>query len=48
MGVIPDGLELAALEEHLLICGGCVDRAEAMENDVDAIQAGIIRERFDL
>jgi len=26
--MIPDGPELAGLEEHLLSCGVCVDRAE--------------------
>jgi hypothetical protein len=46
--MIPDGPELAALEEHLLIYRECVDRAEETQDYVDAIQAGIIRGRFDL
>jgi hypothetical protein len=48
LGLIPDGPELAELEEHLLRCGECVDQAEGTENYVDAIQAGIIRGNFDL
>ena len=48
LGMIQDGPELAALEEHLLICEECVDRAEETQDYVDAIQAGIIRGRFDL
>jgi hypothetical protein len=48
LGMIPDGPELAGLEEHLLTCGECVDRAEETQDYVDAIRAGIIRGRFDL
>ena len=46
LGMIPDGQELAALEEHLLICGECVDRAEEAQDHVDNIRAGIIRGNF--
>jgi hypothetical protein len=28
MGTVKDEAELAALEEHLLVCGPCIDRAE--------------------
>jgi hypothetical protein len=42
LAMIPDGPELAALKEHLLICGECVDRAEETQNYVDEIQAGLI------
>ena len=48
LGMIPDGPELAALEEHLLLCGECLDRAEDTQDYVDAIRAGIIRGGFDL
>jgi hypothetical protein len=34
-----DEAELAALEEHLLWCGTCVDRAEATARYVDAVRA---------
>jgi hypothetical protein len=43
LGMIPDGPELAALEEHLLICGECVDRAEEVQDYVDAIRAAAIQ-----
>jgi hypothetical protein len=43
LGMIPDGPELDALEEHLLVCGECVDRAEETANYVDAMRAGIVR-----
>jgi hypothetical protein len=47
LGMTPDGPELVALEEHLLICGECVDRAQETQDYVDAIQAGIIQGSFD-
>ena len=47
LGMIPEGPELDALEEHLLICGECVDRAEESEAYVDSIRAGIIKGNFD-
>jgi hypothetical protein len=40
LGMIPDGPELAALEEHLLICGECVDRAEETQDYMDSIEVG--------
>jgi hypothetical protein len=39
LGMVKDQAELAALEEHLLWCGACVDRAEATARYVDAIRA---------
>jgi len=48
LDMIPDGPELAAFEEHLLICGECVDRAEETQDYVDGIRAGLIRGPFDL
>jgi hypothetical protein len=48
LGMIHDGPELAALEEHLLICGECVDRAEETQDYIDAIQAGVILGSLDL
>jgi hypothetical protein len=47
LGMIPDGPELAALEEHLLICGECVDRAEEAAHYVDMIRAWIIERNWD-
>ena len=39
LGMVKDEAELAALEEHLLSCGACVDRAEAAAQYVDAVRA---------
>jgi hypothetical protein len=39
LGMVKDEGELAALEEHLLWCGVCVDRAEATQRYVDAVRA---------
>ena len=39
LGMVKDEAELAALEEHLLRCGVCVDRAEATARYVDAVRA---------
>jgi hypothetical protein len=47
LGMIPDGPELAALEEHLLKCGECVDRAEETAHYVDMIRAWIIEGNWD-
>ena len=48
LGMIPSGPELAVLEEHLLVCAECVERAEASDFYIDAIRAAIIRGNFDL
>jgi hypothetical protein len=39
LGMVKDEAELAALEEHLLWCGVCVDEAEAAARYVDEIRA---------
>jgi hypothetical protein len=39
LGMVKDEAELAVLEEHLLWCGACVDRAEATARYVDAVRA---------
>ena len=39
LGMVKDEAELAALEEHLLWCGGCVDRVEAAAQYVDTVRA---------
>jgi hypothetical protein len=39
LGMVKDEVELAALEEHLLWCAACVDRAEAVAQYVDAVRA---------
>jgi hypothetical protein len=47
LGIIPEGPALDALEEHLLACPQCVDRAEKTGVYVDSIRAGIIKGNFD-
>jgi hypothetical protein len=37
--MVKDKAELAALEEHLLWCGACVDRAGATAQYVNAVRA---------
>jgi uncharacterized alpha-E superfamily protein len=37
--MVKDEAELAALEEHLLWCGDCVERAEAAAQYVDVMRA---------
>ncbi len=49
LGMIPrDSVEAVALEDHLLVCAECVERAEESEAYMDAIRAGIIAGDFDL
>jgi hypothetical protein len=46
--MVVDEAELAAIEEHLLACPKCVERAEKSADYVHAIRAGIILGNFDL
>ena len=39
LGMVKDAAELAPLEEHLLWCGRCIDRAEATAQYVDTFRA---------
>ena len=48
LGMITDEAELAPLEEHLLACRACAERAEATARYVDAIRAAIIKGDYDL
>jgi hypothetical protein len=43
MGAVKDEGELAALEEHLLVCGWCIDRAHNIEGYVEAMRAALRR-----
>jgi hypothetical protein len=47
-GMVTDEPEIAPLEEHLLACSLCVERAEESQGRVDAIRAAIIEGGFDL
>jgi hypothetical protein len=48
LGMVKDEAELAAIEEHLLVCPACVTRAKATADYVDAMRGGIIEGNFDL
>ena len=39
LGMVTGEAELAELEEHLLRCGPCIDRAEASARYVDTVRA---------
>jgi hypothetical protein len=41
LGLVTNEVELAAIEQHLLWCPSCIDRAEASDRLVDAIRAGL-------
>jgi len=47
LGKLKDEAELAALEEHLLVCPTCLARAEEAAQYVDAMRAGLIAGEFD-
>jgi hypothetical protein len=47
LGQIIEETELAALEEHLLACPDCVDRAKEIQDYVDAMRRGVIRGDYD-
>jgi hypothetical protein len=48
LGMVKDEAELAAMEEHLLCCPVCVQRAEESANYVDTIRSAVILGKFDL
>jgi hypothetical protein len=48
LGAIQEGPELDGLEEHLLICGECVDRALASDAYVGKIRATLVKCVFGL
>jgi hypothetical protein len=47
LGMIAEELELAAIEEHILACPSCAERAEQVQDYVDAMRAGMIIGGFD-
>ena len=47
LGMVVDEAELAPLEEHLLGCQGCVERAEQTATYVDTLRAAIVMGNFD-
>ena len=47
LGMVKAETELATIEDHLLWCSTCVNRAEEYAEYVDDIRAGIIKGNFD-
>ena len=47
LGKVTAEVELAPLEEHLLACSWCVERAEEAQDRVNAIRAAMIEGSFD-
>jgi hypothetical protein len=43
LGRVQDEQELAILEEHLLWCHACIDRAQAAEDFVDIMRIALLR-----
>jgi len=48
LGMVVDEAELTAVEEHLLACPECAERAEQAAQYVDTLRAAIIAGDFDL
>jgi len=48
LGMVVDEAELASLEEHVLACPECADRAESAAEYVDTLRVAIITGNFDL
>jgi anti-sigma factor RsiW len=47
LGMVKDEAGLASLEEHLLACAACVERAESTQDYVDALRAALVTIRED-
>jgi hypothetical protein len=47
LGMVTDEAELASLEEHLLACAECMERAEETEEYVDAIRRAMLDRPID-
>jgi hypothetical protein len=48
LGMVQNEEEVAGIEEHLLWCCSCMDRAEESAQYVDTIRGAIIIGNFDL
>jgi anti-sigma factor RsiW len=42
LGMVEDEAELAALEEHILACAACAERAEEAQDFIDAMRAAAL------
>ena len=47
LGMVTDEAELVPLEEHLLVCRTCIERAELVAEYVDLLRAAIIAGNLD-
>ena len=43
LGMIVEEAELAVLEEHLLACSACAERAQATADYIDAMRRAIVK-----
>jgi hypothetical protein len=43
LGMVTAEEELAPLEEHILACGPCAERAEAAQDYVDAMRVALLK-----
>jgi hypothetical protein len=41
LGMVTDEHELTLVEEHLILCGDCVDQAEAVQDYIDQVRIGV-------
>ena len=48
LGMVTAEPDLAPLEEHILACSCCVERAEETQDYMGAIRLGLIKGGFDL
>ena len=42
LGMVKDDSELAPVQEHILACGWCAERADEVQNYMDAMRVGAI------
>lgn len=47
LGMVKDEAELASVEEHLLACRDCAERAESTQDYVDALRSALVMTRED-
>ena len=48
LGMVTEEAELTALEEHLLACPACVERAQAIADYIDAMRRAAVEGNHDL
>jgi hypothetical protein len=44
LGMVTEEAELASIEEHLLICDSCIERAEKTQEYIDALRRAMLDE----